>query len=387
MRTVLCGEGAEEPSAAIRWYLKEHPASARDPVQIVFGVRRTPPNLPEPLPAGLSVSALVPGRGLRGVAHLHYLRWSYHQTCEHLLDGSFAPDVVIACCAEPDGSVRSLGTVSGYMQLVLDRARTLVLEEVSSMAIVPGAASTARQATVILRPQDEISAFRELSGSPDSVDVRISENVAGLVPARAVLALGVGRVADATAARLRARSGLKIVTGAVTAAIRDLDVSGALDAAQPIRAMSVIGDPLLQAWAASSGRVLLEPSTRLHDASWLAKLGRFTVVLGGLTVDRHGNVNAEETDNGALISGVGGAPDLAAGGHRSRDGLSIVALRSRDRRGRPALADELPRVTVPGELVDALVTEHGTAVLRGLSGSARAAAIASLFPSINDLVD
>ena len=147
-------------------------------------------------------------------------------------------------------------------------------------------------------------------------------------------------------------------------AAKRLDDAGALDSEAKIRAMSVLGGPEVTEWAARDHRVQLLPSTLLHDA-WLASHPRLVTILGALAVDSAGNVNCEQV-GGRQISGLGGAPDFAAGAAASTGGLCIVALPSRDRSGRPTLSDALDMITVEARHVAAIVTENGTAV-RGRS--------------------
>jgi acyl-CoA hydrolase len=168
-----------------------------------------------------------------------------------------------------------------------------------------------------------------------------------------------------------------VVTGAVTDATRALHDAGAIDPQTPVEAMSVIGDAALLAWAAES-RVRLRPSTVVHCADHLASIPRFVAVLGSLAVGADGSLAAHRI-GGRDVSGLGGAPDLAAGAHRSLGGLTVAALRSRDRHGRPALVDAVEAVTVAGEQVDAVVTERGTALLHGLSDGRRRAALEAVF--------
>ncbi len=80
------------------------------------------------------------------------------------------------------------------------------------------------------------------------------------------------------------------------------------------------------------------------------------VILGATEVDRDFNVNVNTEADGALLHGIGGHQDTAAGAK-----LTVIAqplLRGRI----PCVTDKVLTVTTPGECVDALVTEYGITV-------------------------
>ncbi len=80
------------------------------------------------------------------------------------------------------------------------------------------------------------------------------------------------------------------------------------------------------------------------------------VILGATEVDRDFNVNVNTEADGALLHGIGGHQDTAAGAK-----LTIIAqplLRGRI----PCVTDTVYSVTTPGECVDAVVTEYGITV-------------------------
>lgn len=80
------------------------------------------------------------------------------------------------------------------------------------------------------------------------------------------------------------------------------------------------------------------------------------VILGATEVDRDFNVNVNTEADGALLHGIGGHQDTAAGAK-----MTIIAqplLRGRV----PCVTDKVLTVTTPGEVIDAVVTEYGIAI-------------------------
>lgn len=77
------------------------------------------------------------------------------------------------------------------------------------------------------------------------------------------------------------------------------------------------------------------------------------VILGATEIDRKMNANVNTEADGALLHGIGGHQDTAAGAK-----LTIIAqplLRGRI----PCVTESVHCITTPGEVVDALVTEYG----------------------------
>jgi acyl-CoA hydrolase len=379
VRLVLCAEGPVEPGAGLRHYLSAYPATTADPVHLVFGMRRTPPPDLPGLGSGLSLGTFLPGRGLRQLSELEYHRRSYSEICASLIDGTFAPNVVIACATSPDrAGGRTLGAVSGYLDLALQSAERIVIEEVDWLPRLPGAAPVPGSYELVATDRwrdDPPAGFSDVGPGP--IDIAIARNVASLIPGEASIALGIGRVNDAVAEELADRDDIRIVTGVVTDTVRRLhECIGSSD--RPVEAMSVVGSNELLDWAESSGSVLLRPSTEVHEPSWLASHDRLVSVLGAVDIDLAGNVNSERT-GARLVSGKGGAPDFARGAHESNGGRSIVALSARHDLSRSRLVESIDDPTIPGEWIDAVATELGTAVLTGLDLDQRRQALTAIF--------
>ena len=80
------------------------------------------------------------------------------------------------------------------------------------------------------------------------------------------------------------------------------------------------------------------------------------VILGATEVDTDFNANVNTEADGALLHGIGGHQDTAAGAK-----LTIIAQPLM--RGRiPCVVDRVHTVTTPGEVIDAIVTEFGVTI-------------------------
>jgi acyl-CoA hydrolase len=208
---------------------------------------------------------------------------------------------------------------------------------------------------------------------PAEIDRRIAAHIATWIPEGARVQVGPGRlgaaVLDAVEVPVRVDSGL------LPESIVDLDARGLL-----IEAFGayMVGTRRLYDWA--DGRPLLHPLEVSHDPGRLCsdEPAPLIAVNTAVEIDRAGQVNVEGTA-GAVVGGIGGHPDYAAAGARSRRGLSIIAVAS-SHRGGSTLVETLSRpVTTASHDVDVMVTEHGSADLRGLDRDERAAAITQLW--------
>jgi acyl-CoA hydrolase len=201
----------------------------------------------------------------------------------------------------------------------------------------------------------------------DDVDLAIGRRVASLLPDDATIQLGPGGIADAVVAGIerpvRVFSGL---LGESTAALarRGL-LSGTATAGY------VWGDDAIVELA-RSGRLRLEPVEITHDITAVGALPRFVACNTALQVGLDGSVNVERVGT-RVVAGIGGHADFSAAAARSPGGISVIALRSTDRRGDSTIVPNVDVVSTPRCDVDVVVTEHGVADLRDATDDERAA--------------
>jgi acyl-CoA hydrolase len=112
----------------------------------------------------------------------------------------------------------------------------------------------------------------------------------------------------------------------------------------------------------------LAPADETHAPETLARLEGFRAINAVLGVDLQGRATSEVA--GARRGGIGGLPDFARAAHRHPDGLSIIAVRA-DR-----IVERVERVSL--EAIDVVVTEHGSADLRGRDPAERARALIAI---------
>ncbi len=213
------------------------------------------------------------------------------------------------------------------------------------------------------------------------IEKRIGAHVAGLVRDGDTLQFGIGGVPMSMAHALCHHRRLRFHGGMLPGAFGALWQAGAMDPDAPIHTGVILGGPELRELAKALPRLELQDVGFTHDPARIAAIPRFIAVNGAVEVDLFGQVNAERA-NGLIQAGAGGLPAFAQGALASPGGRLVIALPAAAKGGSvsrivPALGAQ-SLVTLPRQLADAVVTEHGLAQLRGLSLHARAEALIAI---------
>jgi acyl-CoA hydrolase len=328
--------------------------------------------LPVPLDreAFPDVRAIVGGYGLRrrfgeGVQYLP-VRLS---AVPALLHSVLRPDVLLAGL-RPGPRGLTFGSEVAWMQAAVD-AGAHVLAEVNH-----GLPAATREPAL---PSARVTVVAETTRPPltlplpptDPVADVIGRHVAALARPGAHVQFGPGGVGDAALRALEVP--VHVDSGIVGDAVLGLEARGLL-AGEPL-ATYLAGTSAVYDWA--DGRPILARVEHTHDQSRLAE-APLLAINTALEIDPTGQVNVEGFA-GDVIAGVGGHPDFAGAAVRSREGLSVVALPT-VRGGRRTLVERLsaPASTTRSD-VDVVVTELGTADLRGLSDAERSRALRTVW--------
>jgi 4-hydroxybutyrate CoA-transferase len=355
------------------------------------------PYAEEPASKHLAVTALFPGKGLRGAISAGRAAVLRHplSAIPGLFDRrEIAADAVFLQVSPADSRGRvSLGLSVDYMHAVLAQ-RPLVVAEIN-----PRLPRTCGQSSI---DASAIDYFLDSSELPqpvaalagDAIDRRVAANIAALIDDGAVLQIGIGSLPDSVLEFLRDRRNLGIHSGIITDAVRPLLESGAVNNStkQAFRGVTVTtmaaGTQEFYDFLANNDSIEFHPCSFTHDAHTLSTIDGLTAINSVLQVDLLGRANAEVVA-GRVISAPGGLPDFAAGASRAVRGASIVALRSCFKETSnlvPRLAADVP-TSLEAKNIDYVVTEFGAAALRGRTDRERAEAlIAVAHPSHQDIL-
>lgn len=386
--TVLVGTGTGEPVALIEELIA---ASAHVPglhaVQVMTGGLEQLAAVSGLGPDALRLITPVPGSKTRkaiGEGRVDLLAEPMSSLLNGIVTGSLKIDGVLMQGRALDDRLATPGLIADLMIPAWERARFRALE------LNEGVPRIACLTPLELSAAQHIVRSNRAPGElPEDVmtDVarHIGELVAELVPDGATLELGVGRaLAGIVAGLIAHRRDLAMHTGIVGDAAMRLIEAGVVN--RPVRGTAFavgatsMGTRAFYQWADDNPRIALVDSRLAHNVDALAALPRFVAINSALQVDLGGNVNSV-SHKGRLVSGPGGAGDFSGAGARSE--ASVVVLFSTTPDGASTIVPTADAVSMSASKVTHVVTEQGVACLRGLSGSARARALAAIAAPIH----
>jgi 4-hydroxybutyrate CoA-transferase len=315
--------------------------------------------------------AIAAGRG-------EYVPACLSQIADLLAAGPNAVDAALVQVGPPDAEGRcSLGPTVSYTKAAI-RSAPLVIAEMNVRMPRTCGDSQVSSADLDVIVESDRQLIQVPQPEPDATSSAIARHVASLIRDGDCLQVGVSAIATAIWRTLAVRSDLGIHAGSVADGAAEAMRRGVVtNAAKSVdRGCTVtnqlIGTDLLYAFADGNPQVRLMPAEYSNDPRVIGGLRNFVSVNSALEVDLAGQVNSEVA-GGRYLAGVGGALDFAIGARLSPGGRSVIALPSTARgRSRIVASTSGGNVTIPGTLVDFVVTEHGAADLRGASAPERA---------------
>jgi acyl CoA:acetate/3-ketoacid CoA transferase beta subunit len=366
--TVAVGDGFGAPRAASAELSRA--AARAGGVRLILGwVPRADPDLD--FAAFADVRTVMPGWGLRDGVAAGQVRFAPVRlsAVPALLHGPWRPDLLMASLVPVSGGYAFGSEVSWQRAAIGAGAAVAAVISPGAPQADAGEPLGQDQVTVVGEETVPPGAARGTPANPEHEE--IARRVARLIPEGARLQVGPSPVGDALLRTLTVP--VRIDSGMLPESVTDLASRGLL-LGDPV-ATYLAGGPRLCEWA--DGRAILHPVEYTHDLGRLSA-GPFIAVNTAVEIDFDGQVNVEGTAS-AVLGGIGGHADYAAAAARSVGGLSVITVTTR-RGGKPTLVSQLSRpVSTPSQDVDVVVTERGTADLRGLSRPERRKALSSLW--------
>lgn len=317
------------------------------------------------------VRTFMPGWGLRAGSDAGAVKFAPVSlaTMPALLHGPWRPDLLVAAMTPAAGGF-TFGSEVSWQRAAIAAGATVAAVSSTGLPRADAGLTLPVERVVVVGHSDRPPATIRVT-SPGPEHREIAARIERLLPEHARIQVGPSPVTTALLANLM--TPVRIDTGMLTDEVVDLDQRGLLSA-QPI-ATYLAGGPRLYDWA--DGRPLLHPVEYTHALGRLAAEPIFAINTA-VEIDLDGQVNVEGTAKSAL-GGIGGHPDFAAAAARSAGGLSIIAVPA-SHHGKPTLVSRLSRpVSTPSHDVDVVVTERGTADLRGASRPERHRLLADLW--------
>jgi itaconate CoA-transferase len=216
-------------------------------------------------------------------------------------------------------------------------------------------------------------------------DKQTSRFIADLVPDGACLQMGVGALPNLVCAALRERNDLGIHTEALNMGLVDLVRAGVvtnrrktIDRGKTVFTFAM-GQKAMYDYLNDNPSIESRPVDYVNDPQIIAQNDNVVSINATLQIDLTGACNSEHM-LGHQYSASGGQLDFVRGAYASKGGRSIIAARSTAAKGK--VSRIVPRldgpVTTPRIDTHYVVTEFGSANLKGLSSTERAYALINL---------
>ncbi|HRS83179.1 MAG TPA: GNAT family N-acetyltransferase [Smithellaceae bacterium] len=215
------------------------------------------------------------------------------------------------------------------------------------------------------------------------VYLKIASNVASMIPDGSCISYGIGPLYEALAKSLATKKNLGVHSPFFTDALMDLVKSGAVTNRYKniYRGKScasyVLGTRELMSWLDLNPLVEFQPQDIVMDPRTIGLNDNMIAIFPARKVDLTGCI-ALHTGKGNVTAGPGNVAELFVGAALSKNGRSIFALPSRNRKGKPNILlslDQYPFQFSNRESMDMVVTEYGVALLMGKTLRERAQAL------------
>lgn len=350
-------------------------------------------------PGRLRVHALFINGNLR--KHVDKLRITptYLSEIPKLLDNKLRPDVVLLKVSPPDkqGYVNT-GVSAGIISDVLADPKMKVIAEINPH--MPRTRGVTRlHMSHIDRMVSGSEQMAELNWGPTSkVDEAIGRLVAEQIPNRSTLQLGIGPIQKAVAEQVAKRGQalnsagkqyrLRVRSEMIDDGLVAMAKAGVLSSSRnSVQLGFAVGSKSLYDFLDRDKRVQMLPTRQINDPMLAGKRGKLMAINSAIAIDLYGQACAEmvprKGPDGKVrpvpYSGVGGQVDFFRAVQRSKGGKGFLTMRSTAKNGTlSTITLDLPRglvVTTNRYDMDRVVTEWGTAELRGKDVVQRAQAL------------
>ncbi len=261
----------------------------------------------------------------------------------------------------------------------LEKARTVIVEVNENMPKAMGFKNQINLEKVDYIVEGNNPALDELPAvGHDQDDEKIAGYITELIEEGSTLQLGIGAVPNCIGALLADTDIREIYCHSemLSEAYIDLFEAGKLAGAVQHHPGKIVytfsmGSKRLYDFLDGNQMGMVAPVDYVNNIGLIASIDRFVSVNGALEVDMYGQVSAE-TAGYRHISGTGGQMDFVQGAFASKGGKSFICLHStntlKDGTVKSTISPILAEgsvVTTPRAATHYIVTEHGTALLKG----------------------
>lgn len=332
-------------------------------------------------------------RPLAAVGLVQFIPCYLHQVPRFLRENMQVNVCVTTVSPMDNAGFFSFGTANDLTSTAARLAGTLILEVNEHMPRVFGD-SMIHISEVDAVVENHVPLMEIPPPAPKDHDATIGQLVAGIVPDRAVLQLGIGSLPNAICPFLLDHKDLGVHSELFGPGMVDLILKGVITgrakSLHPRKHLFSVAYGTHETFAFMHDNPSLAsfPADYIMDPAVIAQNDNMVAVNSIIQVDLTGQCNAEYLA-GHMFSGTGGQLDFVRGAYAARNGKSIMTFYStaqKDSVSRVvARLDPNAAVTTPRSDVHYLCTEHGLVNLKNKSVGERAMAIISLaHPNFRD---
>jgi itaconate CoA-transferase len=316
---------------------------------------------------------------------INYVPNNFHQAPRLLIDDIGIDTFVHTVSPMDRHGYFSFGTGNDYSTKVARSAKRLIVEVNENMPRVQGDGAELHVSEVDAIVENHVPLLELPSRGATAEDQVISRTIADLVPDGACLQMGVGALPNLVCAALVDRNDLGIHTEALNMGLVDLVRAGVVTNRRKTidRGTSVftfaMGQKAMYDYLDDNPSVASRPVDYVNDPRIIAQNDSVISINATIEIDLTGACNSEHM-LGHQYSASGGQLDFVRGAYASKGGKSIIATRSTAAEGK--ISRIVPRlegpVTTPRIDAHYIVTEFGSANVKGLSSTERANAMIGL---------
>jgi len=312
------------------------------------------------------------GVDLRPLSYVQAYQWLETTPLDAAIFQVSAPDA--------DGNC-SLGVCADFAPAILARDDVVKVAHINPDMPRPSASPTTNIETFNLSVATSAPLLTYAPPAPPSVFDAIAERIAALISDGDTLQFGLGNVQLAVLKAIEKKRKIRIHSGMISDPVLNAIDAGCISSESgAVTAGVALGSKALYQRCAHDPRFRFAPVCETHTISTLSAIENFVAINSVIEVDLLGQANAEYI-GARQVSGAGGLVDFLRGAHESRGGKPIIALASTAKQG--AVSRIVPKlsaasVSIARADVGIVVTEHGTADLRGKTIEERAQALIAI---------
>lgn len=301
-----------------------------------------------------------------------------------------AIDVALVMVSPPgdDGNC-SLGVSVDITKAAIESAKVVIAQVNRHMPRAQGDCFVnVRQMNYLVEHDEPLLEWPKV-GEPDEVTRQIATHLARLVPDRATLQLGIGRIPDAVLSLLTDKNDLGIHTemfsDGVLKLVRNGNITGRHKSLNPDKIVGsfAAGRHELFEFMDDNPMIEMHPSEYTNHPSVISGQENMIAINAALEVDLTGQVVADSLGQ-LLYSGIGGHADFIRGAALAKNGKPIIAMPSTadtpegvKSRIVATLQEGAGVITTRGD-THYIVTEYGVAFLHGKTMRERAMSLLSV---------